>query len=182
MEAFPLAIQPSEPFRQSLARLAGYSNDVDVAVDAAGILFGDANIEWHVGQQIDLVQDQQLRLEKDRGVFERLVFSLRDAENHKFCRFAQIVARRTDEVADVFDQQQIDVLQTPIEKGPFDHAGIEMACAAGGNLLHRKPKPGQPFRVVFRLDVPGENGHSFAVDRSFQGCVRAGWFFRTRVS
>ena len=70
--AFPLAIQPSEPFRHSLARLAGYSNDVHITVDMPRILFGGSDIEWHIGQQVDFIQNQQLRLKKIEGYLSGL--------------------------------------------------------------------------------------------------------------
>ncbi len=54
---FPLAIQPREPFRHCLASLAGHPNDVHIAVDAPRVRFGSNDIEWHVGQEVDLVQD-----------------------------------------------------------------------------------------------------------------------------
>ena len=47
---FALAIQPSEPFGHSLARLARHSNDVHISVDAPRILFGGGDIEGHIGQ------------------------------------------------------------------------------------------------------------------------------------
>ena len=61
---FPLAIQPRVPFRHSLAGLAGHPDDVHIAVDTPRVRFGSSDIEWHVGQQVDLIQDQQFRLDE----------------------------------------------------------------------------------------------------------------------
>jgi hypothetical protein len=57
---FALAIQPGNPFRYSLTRLARNSNDLHVTMNGASIFFGGADIEWHVGQQVDLVENQKL--------------------------------------------------------------------------------------------------------------------------
>ena len=46
-----------------------------------------------------------------------------DAENDNFRGFAQIVARGADQVADVFDQQQVDIFQTPVEQAPVRSCG-----------------------------------------------------------
>ena len=96
-----------EPVRSQPTFAAGEATPITEveSVDAPRVLFGGDDIEWHIGQQIDLVEDQQFRLKKDRGIFERLVLSFRDTENDHFCGLPQIVARRTDEVPDVFDQQ-----------------------------------------------------------------------------
>ena len=84
----------------------------------ARIRFRGGNVKRHIRQKVDLVQDQQFGLEENARAFERLVTSLRDAQNYTFRGFAQIVARGADQAADIFDQQQINVFQPASWQAP----------------------------------------------------------------
>ena len=66
------------------------------------ILLRGIGFEWHVWKQIDLGQDHQLGFEEDRWILQRFVFAFRCAEQNNLRVFASVVARRTNEIADVF--------------------------------------------------------------------------------
>jgi len=67
-------------------------------------------IEGHVGKQVNLGEDERSDLKKMDGYLSGLSSpSSRSAHNLR-C-LAQIVARRAHKIADVFDEQQIDLIQ-----------------------------------------------------------------------
>src|SRR5271167_2399281 len=95
-----------------------------------GVLSSQHHTERHVGQQINLVQDQKLGAEKHGGILQRLVFAFGHAEHNNLCRFSQVITGWTDKVTDVFDQQHVQVCEIPAGNRFFDHASIEMAGSA----------------------------------------------------
>ncbi len=149
-------------------------------MNLARILFRGSNVKRHIGQEVNLVQDQQLGFEENGRVFERFVFSLRDTENYDFRSFAQIIARGADQVADIFDQQQIDVFQRPVGKRSLDHAGIEMASPAGRNLFHGEAEPRQAHGVVFGLDIAGQHGDALVRRKAFERALQQTRLARAR--
>ena len=63
-----------------------------------------------VGQQVDLVQQGGVAFPEHERVLEGFVLPLRDAQNHGPLVFADIEFCRTDQVADVFHDQDIKVV------------------------------------------------------------------------
>src|SRR6185437_5634125 len=71
---------------------------------------------------------------EDGRVLERLVFAFGDRGQDAADVFAKVEARGADQVADVFDQQQIELLDRPAFERGLDHAGFEVAERAGRDL------------------------------------------------
>ena len=94
---------------------------------------------------------------EDARILERLVFTFRDAEQYDLGVFPEIVTRGTNQVADVFDEENVDVIEVPVRERFGDHAGIQMTCAAGRDLLYRKAGAGEEAGVVFSLNVAREH-------------------------
>src|ERR1039457_2395607 len=96
--------------------------------------------------------------------------ALGDAQQHDARFFAQIVAGRAHQVPDVLDEQQVDRIRLPLGRRVGDHAGVQVAGAAGGDLAHREAVARQALRAVVRLYVAGRHGHA---PPWFEGCQRA---------
>src|SRR5271157_1429199 len=149
-------------------------------MDPPGVLASEFSFERNVGQQVNLGQQHQLRLEENRRILKRLVFAFGGAQQNDLCVFSEIVAGRTDQVADIFDNQQVEIFELPVFKVFTDHLGVKVAGAAGGNLLHRKSKPRQAFRIIFGLQIAGKHSNPralvHALERALQqrGFTRAG--------
>jgi hypothetical protein len=152
--------------------LAGKFDNFHSGMHLEGVLARFPEVERNVGEQIGLVQHQQLGFEKDGRVFEGLVFAFCNAQHHHLCRFSKIIAGRADQVADVFNQQRIERLEWPVRERALDHPRIQVAGAAGGDLLHRKAKTGEPSRIVIRLDVTRQQSYALtraeALERAFK--------------
>src|SRR5208283_5252291 len=124
-------------------------------------------------------EHQQVGLEKDRRIFQRLVFAFGYAQHHDLGRFAQIITGWTNQVAHVFDEQKIEVFKLPIRQMTLDHASIQMASAASRDLLYRKMKALEPVGVVFRLDVTRQNSHAIMPWQGFEGAFQQTGFAGT---
>src|ERR1017187_6413458 len=126
-------IDPTQPLVQALLGGAGEPRDLDLRVNGASVGFGHVDVKWHVRQQVDFSEQHQLRLEEDAGVFERLLFAFRHAQQHDFTGFAEIVAGGAHQVTHVFNEEKIDLREVPaIERAP-DHASVQVAGAGGGD-------------------------------------------------
>ena len=75
---------------EPLAAPAGNSETGEAGIDFQGALFDEVRIAFAIGQQIHLIDDEDGRLLKDEGVFERLIVSFRDAQDHGFEMFAKV--------------------------------------------------------------------------------------------
>ena len=64
-------------------------------------------------RDIDLGDDRGVGGVEQRGIFERLVFAFSHAEERYANLLAQIVARRADQVADVFDKEVVEARPVP---------------------------------------------------------------------
>ena len=60
------------------------------------------------------------------------------------------------------------------------HAGVQVAGARGGNLLHRMAIPREAARVVVGLNVTGENGDGGMDRKTFQGLFEQRRLTRSR--
>src|ERR671939_1705020 len=71
---------------------------------------------------------------------------------------AQIVARRADEIADVFDEEAIRLGETPSFQRVLNHLCVQMANRAGRDLFDRSAATGEPRGVVLRGEVADQRG------------------------
>ena len=83
-----------------------------------------------MGQQVDLVDHDQLAGAEHQRVLERLVLALGDRADHHPGVLADPELGRADEVADVLDHQQVDLLERQVGDRRADHVGVEVALAA----------------------------------------------------
>jgi len=63
---------------------------------------------WH---HVDLVEDDGVGYLEHPRVFERLVIAFGHGENHHLDVFTQIKVRRTHKIADVLDEDEVDVVE-----------------------------------------------------------------------
>src|SRR5579883_2314341 len=175
-----LVLEPRQPGLQPVWLGAADAQDFHARVNATGVLLGGLEIEGNIRQQIDFAEDQQLRLEEDRGIFEGLVIAFGHAQDHDLRGLAQVVAGRAHEVPDIFNEQDVEAGQAPVGQVPLNHARIEVAGAAGGDLFHGEPEALETGRVIFRLDVAGEHGHSRLARQGRQGAFQKSGLARAR--
>ena len=92
-------------------------------------------IEVEVRKEIDLVDDDELAGSKHQRVLERLVLALGDRGDHHAVVLADLELRRTDEVADVLDHEEVELVERRAT------ASAERTMFA--SRWHSPPKPGR---------------------------------------
>jgi hypothetical protein len=114
------------------------------------IFMGKSCIEWHVGQQIDLVHYHQVGAIERGRVFQWLIFAFRNTKHHDPRTFTEIVAGWANQVTDVLDEQNLERLQRPALQAALHHAGVQVACASGRDLADGKAVAGKAAGIVIR--------------------------------
>ena len=93
-----------------------------------------AGVEAGRTGHVDLGDDRDVGRVEDRRVLERLVFAFGDRHQHHAEILAEIVAGRADQVADVLDEQHVEIAERPSVERALDHLGVEVAHRAGRDL------------------------------------------------
>ena len=110
-------------------------------------------VKFHGSGEIGFCDDGNVRAVEYRRILEGLVFAFGYREQHEAQVFAEIVGRRADQVADVFDEQEIQTRASPSLERILDHGRFQMANRAGDDLLHRSLAASEASRVIFRGEV-----------------------------
>ena len=89
-----------------------------------------------------------------RRILKRLVLALGHAEQNNFRSLAEIVLEGQTRLPTFSTMSSVELGEIPVGHVLFDHPRVEMAGAAGHNLLHRKSVLLQPDSIVFSLESP----------------------------
>jgi hypothetical protein len=84
--------------------------------------------------EINFRDDGEIRGVEDGRVLGRLVLALGDGEEHDAQVFAEVIARRADEIPNVLDEQEIQFGEIPLVDRPIDHLRVKVAHGAGCDL------------------------------------------------
>src|SRR5581483_6103357 len=118
--------EPGAPGVDAGARPAAGLDDGRSGIDVGQVGQEAREVEVEVGEEVDLVDDDDVGGPEHHRVLERLLLALGDGVDHGPGVFADGELRRADEVADVLDQQQVEVGQRQaVQPGP-DHGGVEV--------------------------------------------------------
>ena len=112
-------------------------------------------------------------------ILERLIFPLRHTEQDNLGGFPKIVARRTNQIADIFNEEEARAAKPQLDQMAIHHARVQVTGAARNNLPNRKAVARQPTRIVVDLEIARKNGHGGVLgerrQRFFQKCGLAGF-------
>jgi len=148
--------------------------DDDARAYAASILLAFLDIEISVRQQVDLVEQHDGRVMEHLGVLERFVFPFGDGKNDDLVVFSQVEGGRADQIADIFDQQYVKIVQVKVLGAVHNHVGIQMAPGAGVDLAHRDSGSGDALGIVIGLLVAFDDGEAEFVRQVTQGPFQQG--------
>ncbi len=152
------ALQPGVKRRHSLTAFRRNDQRLQIRIDLERIGEAKADVEVEMRQKIGLVQQQQVGRREHFRIFERLVLALRHGEHDDLMRFAEIKSGRTNEIADIFDEQQPAACKLQLVKAMADHMRVEMAALAGVDLDRRRARGANALRVVRRLLIALDDG------------------------
>ena len=85
-------------------------------------------------RQIGLVDQDKLDRAKHERVFQRLVLAFGHGKDHDPDVLPDLELRRTDEIADILDDEQIDVLERETRKSMSDHIRVEVTLTAEARI------------------------------------------------
>ncbi len=120
----------------------------DVRVHLAGVLRGALEVEVHVRQQVDLVQQHQIGGTEHVRILERLVLALGGREHHHAAPLPQVEQRRAHEVAHVLDHHHRPGGGRQLGEAARHHLGVEVAAGARVDLHRRRPGGADALAVV----------------------------------
>ena len=160
--------QPRPPRVDPLAGARADEHPLDVGVHGVEVVQEALEIDLQVRHEVELVDQHEVARAEHQRVLQRLVLALGDRGDHHARVLADVELRRAHEVADVLDDEQVDVVQRQRGQGAAHHVGVEVALAAearvGVELGHRHMQAGQPVGVHRALHVALEHADAHAVD------------------
>ena len=109
-----------------------------------------------VRQQIDLRNQHQVGLVEHDRVLQRLVLSFGDRQHDDVGGLAEVVDGRTHEVADVLDEQVVEIAPRQVVQRVVHHRGVEVARRPGGDRFGANARRGEPPGVVVGRQIAGE--------------------------
>ncbi|GBE13231.1 hypothetical protein BMS3Abin13_01527 [bacterium BMS3Abin13] len=131
-------------------------------------------------QEIGFGNEKALGTEKGLGILGRFVRALGNRDQHDPFVLAQVKGGRTDQVADVFDKDQVKTVHAALMLQPvqtlMNQPGIEVTGPAGGDLNHRRPFFPDPGRITLGFDVPFNDPETQLVAEMLDGMFKQGGF------
>ena len=127
----------------------------------------EVQVKLHRAEQVDLVDQHQIGAMETGGVLERLVLALGHRNHHHPQAFAQVVGGGANQVADIFNHQQLQGLQREacglqLLHAPGDRASLQMAGLAGADLDCGQASSPEPPGVVVGGQIADDHGHRSA--------------------
>ena len=101
----------------SCAGLRGHAHDHHAGANGLDAVDSRRRVEFHGRGEVHFRDDGDVGGVEDRRVFQRLVLAFGDRDQDQAEVFAQIVGGRADEIADVFDEQEIQLVEVPVFQG-----------------------------------------------------------------
>src|SRR5208337_93791 len=112
--------------------------------------------------QVCLVQENDVRSVEHHGILLRFLRSFGHAANHHSQAFAKIVGSGADQVAHVFDDQQIESLHGKLDQCAGDHPCVQMTHGPRSNLVRSNTVGANSISIKIRLKVPLNHSHTIA--------------------
>ena len=105
------AFAPLAPVLETFLGLGGNLENRHTGVDLVDKANRRLTVVVEVGQQIDLVEKCGIAFTEHQGIFSRFVFTFGYAQHHHPYVFTDVEFSRADQIADIFDNEQIDRIE-----------------------------------------------------------------------
>ena len=103
--------QPVAPVGDALAGAGAHEQEPRRRVHVAEVGHETVEVEVEVREEIDLVDDDHVARPEHHRVLERLLLALGDRRDHRPRVLADVELGRTDEVAHVLDDEQVELVR-----------------------------------------------------------------------
>ncbi len=160
---------PVQPRRHPLAAAGRQAQDLQVGVHPPRVIHTAVHIKIHVRQQVDLVQQHQAGCGEHIGIFQRFVLAFGHRQDNHLGRFAEVEIGRTNQIADVFDEQNATFRQERLIQRVADAVGVEVATFAGVDLHRRNAGGADAFGVASGLLVTADHHDGKGVAQGLSG-------------
>jgi hypothetical protein len=127
--------QPVAPLFHTFAGFCGDEKDFCFFIQFGNIGFYFLDIEVGCVEDVDFVDEHSSGPGENHRVFGGFVVAFGDGEDGDFVGFAEVEGRGADEVADVFDEEQIEAVDWELVKGVANLGSGQMAGAVGIYLM-----------------------------------------------
>ena len=121
-------------------------------------------------KRIYFIENNSRRSLEHARVLQRLIVSFGNAQNHGFHVFAQIKIGRTNQIAHIFNNNEIDRIKIEHINRTTNHVAFKVTCATRINLHSRNALCLNFFRINRRRDIALNNRDIEGVSQSFNGC------------
>ncbi len=110
-------------------------------------------IKPHRLGNIELSQQHHISGFKESGVFQGFVFAFGGGKQDNAQGFAEVVGRRTDEIAHIFHDQQLDRVEVEVLSRRQYHIGFEVAEGSGGDLDTGNARSAEALGIIVGFQI-----------------------------
>jgi hypothetical protein len=164
--------EPVGPCGQSFASSCGEGKDRGGGIDIADVPLELVPVNAGRIRKIDLIDKDHVSFVEHDRILLRLFGAFRYTANDSAQGLAEIEGRWTDEIANVLDNEQIEVVYGECLECAFDHARIEMAHGSGRDLMGANAERFNPLGIEVGLKIAFNDGDpqlsAKSVERSFE--------------
>ena len=146
------------PSRHALAAARRGLQHLEAGANLPQVVQRQRAVEADRFGEIDLGDHGEVGAVEDGRILERLVLALGHRQQHDAQVLAEVVARRTDEVADVLDEEHVERREVPAVERRTDHPGFQVTHGPGGDLAHGRAAAAQPQGIVVGREVADQRG------------------------
>lgn len=129
-------------------------------------------IERHVWQQIDFIDDDQLSGMEYIGILERLIITLSDADDGCPHRLPQVKQCRADQIAYIFNEQQTFISWLECFQRSINHIRIQVTALARINLHYGHTRGGNSVGIIRCLLVTFDDAAGYFSPQLPQGALQ----------
>ncbi len=115
-------------------------------------------IKPHRLGNIKLGQQHHIGGFEEGGVFQGFIFAFGGGEQHDAQGFPQVIGRRTDQIAHIFHDQQLDRVEVEVLSRRQHHVRFQVAEGSGGDLDTGNPGGAEPLGIVVGFQI----SHNYA--------------------
>jgi hypothetical protein len=150
--------QKIAPVLESLSCPGRQLEDSGGRTDASHVIESELSIEAGWTGKIEFGDDHRAGRVEQRGILQRFIFTFGGGEEGDAEVLTEIEGGWANEIADIFDEEQIEGAGVETADGTADHFSVEMAESAGGDLNDRGAVGAEALSIVVGGEIADDDG------------------------